>query len=880
MDVDVAESEVKPNNRPTKQWILLVLRIALGIIFIISSLSKLSDPIVFVDVVVGYDLLPEGLARAYGYILPWTELLVGIMLVAGLFTRIAASVSVVLAVSFIIANIYALTRPDAGCGENYCGCFGEALPMSSTQSLILDWVMLAIAIPLIIFPQQLLNIWKWISSGGGDVGLRSSLKARGPRFAAVFCACALIVPLVTAAVGPYSSSSDDNSVNASSTQELHMAIQNVLDNEKSVCIFFYKEDCEFCEAQKPIIDELETEYGDRVGFFREDGEGRKVLIEEFELEGLPSVMLISGKNEQDEYIKETFLGFTEKSVLEERLSYMLEDGELTGESHEEGDFCSSEDAPCKVNIIKKIDEALDSGKFALLSFRSNDCVRCLEQEEVVTQIEDTYGDHLVVIPVDGDEGKEAAEYFGVKEYPTVLLVSRLTGDQRNYDLYHGYTDLEVLENRILDLLLEETDVDGTIDDVLDEGRLAVVLFRNVECGQCEAQEAVIANLEQEYPDQITCIWVDTDDDPAAAKVFGIAEYPTVFIVSRQADGQHEREEYEGFTDWNTLKDRIDTLLREQTVVDEEIQDALDDGKLALLSFYTDGCTDCGDQEGVLDGLEDEYPVEIVCVRVDGYEDTAAVSTFGVEQYPTTFLIWEKGDGSHGSERFEGFVDRNTLKGKIDSLLYDIHDRIEASIAAGKLVLVLFRSNECDWCVEQEAVVDELEQEYSGDIDCIRVDGDLDQAAVDEFGVEDYPSVFLIYGNSPQGSYKLESFLGQYTNKETLENRIVALLLEDTIVINRSMAIGKPVFIYFYYLSCPACENQKPIINDLELEYSDRITFIRIDLAVEGQTKLDFDAVPPTMILISGRYAHGWYEYEKFIGPTEKYILQQAIESLL
>lgn len=289
METDIAVSDGVPNNRTVKQWILLVLRVVLGIIFIVSSLSKLSDPIAFVDVVVGYELLPEGLARAYGYVLPWTELIVGIMLVIGLFSRVAASLSLALAVSFIVANIYALTRPDAGCGETYCGCFGETLPMSSTQSLILDWVMLGIAIPLIIFPQRLLNIWKWISCSGGDVGLRNSLKARGPRLAAVFFACAIIVPLVTSAVGPYSSSSEDNSVNAGSTQELNMAILNTLDNEKPVCIFFYKKSCEFCEELKPVIDELETEYGDRVGFLREDGEGNKALVEEFKLEGLPSV---------------------------------------------------------------------------------------------------------------------------------------------------------------------------------------------------------------------------------------------------------------------------------------------------------------------------------------------------------------------------------------------------------------------------------------------------------------------------------------------------------------------------------------------------------------------------------------------------------------
>src|SRR4030042_725845 len=116
------------------QVLIIVLRLTLGVIFIAASIGKISDPDAFVSLMAGYHILPEGLAQAFGMVLPWVEFIVGSLLILGIFTKLASAVGIVLTASFIVANSCSLL-----CGaEGSCGCFGQAMPLSHTQSLFLD----------------------------------------------------------------------------------------------------------------------------------------------------------------------------------------------------------------------------------------------------------------------------------------------------------------------------------------------------------------------------------------------------------------------------------------------------------------------------------------------------------------------------------------------------------------------------------------------------------------------------------------------------------------------------------------------------------------------------------------------------------------------
>lgn len=67
-----------------------------------------------------YDVVPGGLVRPVAAVLPWVEIGVGLLLLAGLFVRFAGVATVVLGVAFVGAMAQAKAR---GLAID-CGCFG------------------------------------------------------------------------------------------------------------------------------------------------------------------------------------------------------------------------------------------------------------------------------------------------------------------------------------------------------------------------------------------------------------------------------------------------------------------------------------------------------------------------------------------------------------------------------------------------------------------------------------------------------------------------------------------------------------------------------------------------------------------------------------
>src|SRR5438552_5170402 len=89
----------------------LVSRLGLGLIFLLSGLTKLGVPGTFQASIESYEMpLPTELVRAMAVGLPPLELGLGAWLVLGLFTRFSAALSGGLIVIFLIAMIPAMFR--------------------------------------------------------------------------------------------------------------------------------------------------------------------------------------------------------------------------------------------------------------------------------------------------------------------------------------------------------------------------------------------------------------------------------------------------------------------------------------------------------------------------------------------------------------------------------------------------------------------------------------------------------------------------------------------------------------------------------------------------------------------------------------------------
>ena len=106
------------------RWFLLTVRIVLGVIFLYAGVTKIANPLAFADSVATFKLLPPQLLNVVALSLPPLEVLLGLMLVAGVQVRAASLGLVMLSIVFGIALGQALAR---GLVVD-CGCFGSGQP--------------------------------------------------------------------------------------------------------------------------------------------------------------------------------------------------------------------------------------------------------------------------------------------------------------------------------------------------------------------------------------------------------------------------------------------------------------------------------------------------------------------------------------------------------------------------------------------------------------------------------------------------------------------------------------------------------------------------------------------------------------------------------
>ena len=112
---------------------------------IFAGATKVGNIDELIEAINEYDMLPQQLATAYGHVLPYLEIVLGVFLVLGLFLRVSAAASVLVVLSFSIAKIQAIAR---GLDIDSCGCFGPGLHLLVGQTLAIDFLLLAMAVQI------------------------------------------------------------------------------------------------------------------------------------------------------------------------------------------------------------------------------------------------------------------------------------------------------------------------------------------------------------------------------------------------------------------------------------------------------------------------------------------------------------------------------------------------------------------------------------------------------------------------------------------------------------------------------------------------------------------------------------------------------------
>jgi putative oxidoreductase len=101
---------------------VLLLRVALGLVFVAAGGLKIGHADVFASEIAGFQLLPHALIAPLALLLPFLELMIGMYLVLGLFTRFAAWFAAAEMALFAAAIASAVLR---GISTS-CGCFGPS----------------------------------------------------------------------------------------------------------------------------------------------------------------------------------------------------------------------------------------------------------------------------------------------------------------------------------------------------------------------------------------------------------------------------------------------------------------------------------------------------------------------------------------------------------------------------------------------------------------------------------------------------------------------------------------------------------------------------------------------------------------------------------
>ena len=125
-------------------WLLLFLRVALGLTFLYAGVSKLRQPwYVFAGMIDNYGLIPPSVSEPIARTLPAVEAVLGVTLVVGLYRKLASTIAVGTLAFFFVLMLQAYLR---GLKID-CGCLGAGQTLGP-KTLLRDGVLLSASLVL------------------------------------------------------------------------------------------------------------------------------------------------------------------------------------------------------------------------------------------------------------------------------------------------------------------------------------------------------------------------------------------------------------------------------------------------------------------------------------------------------------------------------------------------------------------------------------------------------------------------------------------------------------------------------------------------------------------------------------------------------------
>jgi uncharacterized membrane protein YphA (DoxX/SURF4 family) len=116
----------------------LALRLLLGGYFLYAAVPKILDPAAFARVVYQWQVTPPVPSNVVAVVLPWVELVAGLLLIAGVWKREAAATIGLLLVVFLAAAASVMWR---GIDVENCGCTSVAAQTEKSWTSGVGWFL-------------------------------------------------------------------------------------------------------------------------------------------------------------------------------------------------------------------------------------------------------------------------------------------------------------------------------------------------------------------------------------------------------------------------------------------------------------------------------------------------------------------------------------------------------------------------------------------------------------------------------------------------------------------------------------------------------------------------------------------------------------------
>ena len=118
-----------------------ISRFGLAAVFLYAALPKLLDWPGFSETVARYHMLPTAITPSFALLLASLELVLGFLLLTGVYVRISAWLTIGLNILFIIAMGQAMMRGI----DTSCGCFATSVDSLGFTDILRDLVFIAMA---------------------------------------------------------------------------------------------------------------------------------------------------------------------------------------------------------------------------------------------------------------------------------------------------------------------------------------------------------------------------------------------------------------------------------------------------------------------------------------------------------------------------------------------------------------------------------------------------------------------------------------------------------------------------------------------------------------------------------------------------------------